>query len=789
MRWPNHADYADVIQYPVASFEDRSLRDSTAATNALGLPIAMSGNFASVYQLSNGRDRFAVRCFIRQVTNQKTRYARLENYLSPRDLPFMVPFEYISHGIRVNEAWYPIVKMDWVDGDPLHIFVERHLHQPAKIELLSINWRELIRTLEENDIGHGDLQHGNVLVSPDGELKLVDYDGMFVPSFASEKSPELGHPNYQHPLRNPDFYDERLDRFSALLIYLNLKAVSADPSLWHDFNVGDNLINSANDLRVPQSSELWGRLLKSPDEEVRKLTVFLTDFLKVEPLNIPDLETILESSIRGIVVPEHLDFVSGEDSQPLAKKAGAPSVTNTPANRQPHSLRSKGFEIAGWSALALALLSLLPPFRTAGSVATLIVAVASFTLPGPKLHHTRFVALLALVSALVLTLQDRGVEAVARKSSNSVSALHANAPTNTIVAETVAIEDPSETFAGAPDNTASSVPPIVISNSESQSISLPLSKPVEAKPVAPIATWNAHRQSVSDIAFTGDGRHIITTSHDKLLSIWRTLDQSLVHSISKQDRPVVSITTLTNAGIFATSDQAANLEWWSTDGGIPLKQIRFNENSLFPPTISRDGQLIAIGGEDRKSVSIHREGSPQISDTIRGFTSWVKGVHFSEDSRSMAVLSFDDTISIRESETGQILQVLEFPDAEVTELIRSPDGRLIAAAGQTGRIRIWETSSGNLAASVLPSDSSPRHICFTADSKWIIAAGETGPLQCIFAVNGFVRSPRIKVQSAITALERSPDGRWLATGTRRGHISIWKTADLLGEPHMEMAKP
>jgi len=34
-------------------------------------------------------------------------------------------------------------------------------------------------------------------------IKLIDYDGMFVPALAARKPEEAGHPNYQHPLRAP----------------------------------------------------------------------------------------------------------------------------------------------------------------------------------------------------------------------------------------------------------------------------------------------------------------------------------------------------------------------------------------------------------------------------------------------------------------------------------------------------------------------------------------------------------------------------------------------------------
>ncbi|QLQ08322.1 MAG: hypothetical protein HZY76_21580 [Anaerolineae bacterium] len=55
-----------------------------------------------------------------------------------------------------------------------------------------------MRNLQTHGIAHGDLQHGNVLVAAD-ELRLIDYDGMYVPPLSGRESHEIGHRNYQHP--------------------------------------------------------------------------------------------------------------------------------------------------------------------------------------------------------------------------------------------------------------------------------------------------------------------------------------------------------------------------------------------------------------------------------------------------------------------------------------------------------------------------------------------------------------------------------------------------------------
>src|SRR5207253_9630834 len=131
---------------------------------------------------------------------------------------------YEPRGIRVRDAWYPILRMDWVDGLPLNRQVERALDDQASLKRLSQHWRELVTNLERHRIAHGDLQHGNVLVDPySGRLRLVDYDAMWVPGFTNGLgAAELGHRNYQHPARCRSDFGPNLDRFSALAIYTAL---------------------------------------------------------------------------------------------------------------------------------------------------------------------------------------------------------------------------------------------------------------------------------------------------------------------------------------------------------------------------------------------------------------------------------------------------------------------------------------------------------------------------------------------------------------------------------------
>src|SRR5262249_18259665 len=136
---------------------DPELKAGTVALNPLGLPRPISGNFASVYRIECGSKTWAVRCFLHPVTDQQQRYAEISRHLRAAALPYTVGFEYVPQGIRVRGQWYPILKMEWVQGEPLSAYIQDHLSDPGALLQLADDWAEMIRTLERAGIAHGDL--------------------------------------------------------------------------------------------------------------------------------------------------------------------------------------------------------------------------------------------------------------------------------------------------------------------------------------------------------------------------------------------------------------------------------------------------------------------------------------------------------------------------------------------------------------------------------------------------------------------------------------------------------
>ena len=291
MAWPTPQDYNEAVQSPQSSFADPELKKGEVQTDKLGLPRPISGRFAVVYNMRCGPRSFAVRCFQSEVPDQQARYAAISEHLKRSGLPYTVGFEFQKDGVRIKGQWFPILKMEWIAGEPLHTYVEKNLRNPDVLIRLATDWIAMTEALQKASLAHGDLQDGNVLVVGD-RLKLIDYDGMFVPALTGKTSNETGHRNYQHPNRTAVDYGPALDNFSNWVIYVSIVALAVDPSLWARLKGGDECLLFRKDDFVPSGgSQALAALSQHSDPRLRALASIFESLLYLMPDQVPSLAT------------------------------------------------------------------------------------------------------------------------------------------------------------------------------------------------------------------------------------------------------------------------------------------------------------------------------------------------------------------------------------------------------------------------------------------------------------------------------------------------------------------
>jgi hypothetical protein len=290
MSWPTPQDYNEAVQNPRLAFTDQDLQLGQAELNPLGLPRPICGRFASVYKIENAGRVWAARCFLSEVPDQQSRYDAISHHLEQVQLKYAVPFTYLPAGIKVTGRTYPLLKMAWVQGESLDAFVGRSLDYPATLQSLARVWVRLVTDLQAAGIAHGDLQHSNVLVVGD-DLRIIDYDGMFVPALAGRLATECGQRNYQHPDRTEFDFGPSLDNFSAWVVYVSIVALTIHPELWTKYRGGDEcLLLRKDDFADPDNSPLLQELLESPNGQLRALVQLFISLRYFSPLDVPSLD-------------------------------------------------------------------------------------------------------------------------------------------------------------------------------------------------------------------------------------------------------------------------------------------------------------------------------------------------------------------------------------------------------------------------------------------------------------------------------------------------------------------
>lgn len=267
-----------------------------------GKPLRYAGGFCVVfpYKLQNNK-KVAVRCWIAYVSDADKRCYQISKQLKNSRLPYFVGFEYVPQGIATSLGVFPIVIMDWVEAISLKEYLKENLNAPNRLIDLANKFLQMSKDLHSAGFSHGDLQHGNIMVSHDGKLYLVDYDSMFVPGLENVSDEIKGLAGYQHPGRkNQVCLSPKSDYFSELIIYTSILAIAHYPCLWNELDIEntETLVFSQEDLDFPNRSSIISRLKKdsslSDCIEAIENALSESDIEKLKPLE----EAIISASKR-----------------------------------------------------------------------------------------------------------------------------------------------------------------------------------------------------------------------------------------------------------------------------------------------------------------------------------------------------------------------------------------------------------------------------------------------------------------------------------------------------------
>jgi hypothetical protein len=332
MQYPSRSDYCGSIRNPQFAFRkkdpttktEKDLDASLVAgkaiervqSNGMKELWSASGSFAIAfkYETPSPRKTWAIRCFYRSNFEVANHYKRVLTHLKNSSCQsYFVDFDFLEPGIRVQGNCYPILKMEWIEGDNIKKFIKTNLGKKNVLKSLGDRWLKLSNNLLEAKVAHGDLQHGNILIVERFgglELKLIDYDSLY---FLGDNADDniKGLSDYQHPLRKS--LKKRcleIDFFSQLVIYISILALAEDRKLWDIYRLDERegLLFSKTDFENPERADVFRALSQLP-APIADLANKLKKVCQIEEFkNIPSLVSFL-SDDRPLILNKKVNSI------------------------------------------------------------------------------------------------------------------------------------------------------------------------------------------------------------------------------------------------------------------------------------------------------------------------------------------------------------------------------------------------------------------------------------------------------------------------------------------------
>lgn len=284
MNYPLISEYTESILSAEENFNE--LTNLRPVLDSCGRPVMSSGNFAVVYKMRDiETDKlYAVKCFTREQTGRERAYKQICSKFRDIQSPYFVRFSYHEAELFVDssqtdETEFPIVVMEWVEGLMLDKYINKFQGNPFVLYELCYNFRLMAKWLVSQHFAHGDIKPDNILVKANGNLVLIDYDGMFVESMRDEKAREQGTPDYRNPFSNVCF-GEHIDDYALAVLALSLKLISCSYKIQDEYPTsGNGLLISKEDVIDINNSEIFtfirNILIHEPN-----LTLYYSTFIK-----------------------------------------------------------------------------------------------------------------------------------------------------------------------------------------------------------------------------------------------------------------------------------------------------------------------------------------------------------------------------------------------------------------------------------------------------------------------------------------------------------------------------
>jgi len=289
----------------------------------------------------------------------------------------------------------------------------------------------------------------------------------------------------------------------------------------------------------------------------------------------------------------------------------------------------------------------------------------------------------------------------------------------------------------------------------------------------PFKVLNGHKAPIKSLAWSPDGTRLVSGSEDKTAIIWNTATWEPVATMAGAHVRAIQAVAFTPDGkhILTAGDRTI-VQW--TPEGIREKVIGSAIIDIWSIGVSKDGRYVAAGTYENKVYLWDMEANTH--RTLLGHRKSVLAVAFAHNDSLLVSGSLDETINLWGIPGGKVLKTWNGYDGNIYCLAFAGNRDLFASATRDNVIRLWKTDKDKSIHTYTGHKQAVMSVSLSADGKWMLTGSkdntvilwETATGNKIYTYTGF--------DGGVNAVVFSPDARMFAVASGDNKLRIFETA-------------